>query len=57
MSGPGEDRTHISLAYEASAFTNLATGPISSVAWTRTTPLAYETRMQPLHFNAVYKRS
>ena len=27
MSGPSGDRTHISLAYEASAFTNLATGP------------------------------
>lgn len=27
MSGPGGVRTHISLAYEASAFTNLATGP------------------------------
>lgn len=53
MSGPGEDRTHTSLAYEASAFTNLATGPISSVAWNRTTPPAYETGMQPLHFNAI----
>ena len=30
---------------------------LCSVAWTRTTPPAYETGMQPLHFNAIYKRS
>ena len=26
---------------------------ICSVAWIRTTPMAYETRMQPLHLNAM----
>lgn len=48
MSGPGEDRTHTSLAYEASAFTNLATGPISSVGpETNRLRLAYETSEIP----------
>ena len=28
-------------------------GTVCSVAWIRTTPLTYETRMQPLHFNAI----
>ena len=40
--------------YERAALTDWAKGPICSVAWTRTTPPAYETGMQPLHFNAIY---